>query len=81
MPPRYINGMTKKTIYLLLGLVLFLIPLAVQIFNIYLAATSDLSESSRGFLGMFFYWSMLLVFPQTFGLVLIMFALWGNKAR
>lgn len=73
--------MTKKTKYLSIGLALFLIPLAVEILNIYLAWTTDMSESSREFLGMLFFWSMLLVFPQIFGLVLVMFALWGGKGR
>ncbi len=71
--------MTKKHKYLLAGWVLFLVPLAIQIVNIYLSGTANSSSSNREFLGMLFYWSTLLVFPQMLGLVFIMFALWGNK--
>ena len=73
--------MTKKHKYLLAGWLLFLAPLAVQIVNIYLSATANASSPNREFLGVLFYWSTLLAFPQMLGLVFIMFALWGNKSR
>lgn len=73
--------MTKKNKYLLSGLVLFLGSLAMAGINIWLAWNANTSGANREALGMLFYWSMFLAFPMMIGVVLIMFALWGNKPK
>ncbi len=73
--------MKKKNKYLLAGWLLFLIPLAFEIVNIYLALTVEPTESNREALGMLFYWCMFLAFPQMAGLALMMFGYWGDKPR
>lgn len=73
--------MSKKNKILIIGIILFAIPLAVQAYNIYLALTTSPASDNREMVGMTIYWSQLLVFPQLIGIALFMYAMWGNKPK
>ncbi len=73
--------MSKKTKFMIIGIILFAIPLAVQIYNIYLATTTSPSSENREMVGMTIYWSQLLMFPQLIGIALFMYSMWGTKPR
>jgi len=63
------------------GWCLFTVPLMVQIVNILLAANAAPDVSERKFLGILFLWSQLLVFPQVFGIVLLMYSGWRAAGK
>ncbi len=71
--------MKRATKLKLLGWTLFAIALSVQILNIVLASNSSASNSNQEFLAMLFLWSQLLMFPQVFGVILVMYAGWRYR--